>query len=404
MEKTLGIEVPKKRSNLAVDDSFRITMQTEEFNKEECGKLSCDIAEWMSSLLEVQIDSDLCTSLADGYLLCKLLHDHIPGGRMKKRFHKHPPPLSAVAADNIHIFAEKCMELGMLRTFVLNQSHFAKQQIKHILSCLLLIAFLGKSRNMDTPLPALNERKVLAQLPGLIHGLDSVAQEQIRASSSTLYPQDVNVTESSNVPDVKPTQDSTQTEVESSELSQHPNQSQKCESMSVSPASNTSHSDQHADDATKSSTLSDITGSVDDDGEVVVVVDNPIGNEPVNEHEAVVEEVVMDVPNEESSIVVDGDDRTACVCPLESSTTCEALPLNATTDESEDCVEDHESILESPVVQPTIASREKSNVPLNSTSRLFGIGVLITLAVVITTHINRCATRTFHEPLFLRRK
>lgn len=40
---------------------------------------------------------------------------------------------------------------------MLNPSHFEKKQIKEIVNCILLLAFLGKEKKMESCLPALEE-------------------------------------------------------------------------------------------------------------------------------------------------------------------------------------------------------------------------------------------------------
>ena len=64
--------------------------------------------------------------------------------------------IPAFAHDNIHIFSEKCKELGIRDNYVLNPSHFEKGQVKEIVNCILLLAFLGKNKNMESALPALS--------------------------------------------------------------------------------------------------------------------------------------------------------------------------------------------------------------------------------------------------------
>ena len=63
--------------------------------------------------------------------------------------------IPAFAHDNIHIFSEKCKELGIRDNYVLNPSHFEKGQVKEIVNCILLLAFLGKNKNMESALHVL---------------------------------------------------------------------------------------------------------------------------------------------------------------------------------------------------------------------------------------------------------
>ena len=67
--------------------------------------------------------------------------------------------IPAFAHDNIHIFSEKCKELGIRDNYVLNPSHFEKGQVKEIVNCILLLAFLGKNKNMESALPALSDEQ-----------------------------------------------------------------------------------------------------------------------------------------------------------------------------------------------------------------------------------------------------
>lgn len=65
--------------------------------------------------------------------------------------------IPAFAQDNIHIFSEKCKELGIRDNYVLNPSHFEKKQIKEIVNCILLLAMFGKQKKMESSLPALEQ-------------------------------------------------------------------------------------------------------------------------------------------------------------------------------------------------------------------------------------------------------
>lgn len=42
---------------------------------------------------------------------------------------------------------------------MLNPSHFEKGQVKEIVNCILLLALLGKAKNMESALPALSDEQ-----------------------------------------------------------------------------------------------------------------------------------------------------------------------------------------------------------------------------------------------------
>lgn len=162
-------------------NSERLTQDISHFNQLEYMKLSVGIAEWMSELLEETIDSDLCVSLASGYQICRLINEYIPGGTLNTRIHKNATPGSAFAADNIHTFSQKCIQLGIRKTFVLNQSHFEKKQIKEILCCLLLLCYYGKVKNMRNSLPALEDESIMSLMPSTSGGFSVDIQESVHS-------------------------------------------------------------------------------------------------------------------------------------------------------------------------------------------------------------------------------
>ena len=94
------------------------------------------------------------------------MDEFIPGGKLKHynlqasrrdSFLVSVETTPAFACDNIHIFSEKCKELGIRDNYVLNSSHFAKGQIKEIVNTILLLALLGKNKKMESSLPVLEE-------------------------------------------------------------------------------------------------------------------------------------------------------------------------------------------------------------------------------------------------------
>ena len=95
-----------------------------------------------------EVDPDLSQSLISGVILLTIIEKYIPKYLKDDKWHRDAAPYSFKARDNIRIFANVCVRLGMRRSDVCNYSNFEKSDLKQITATLCAFAKLGMRKGL----------------------------------------------------------------------------------------------------------------------------------------------------------------------------------------------------------------------------------------------------------------
>ena len=117
------------------------------FVEEEYDFISRELAAWLSGLAGKEVNENLVDSLADGTILCCLVRDCLPSVEMKP-FHDSVERTSFYAKDNIAVFTEACIALGMDANDCVTPAMFEQGDRKSIVHSLLRFALAGMKQGL----------------------------------------------------------------------------------------------------------------------------------------------------------------------------------------------------------------------------------------------------------------